>query len=281
MFSARAAAHRSASLGRQVGAVIATPEGSIVATGMNDVPKAGGGPYWTGDSNDSRDHVLGYDSSTYMQRDLLGDILERLHENGWLAEDKSNQTVSDLVKALLYGNQGILGNAQLTSLTEFQRPVHAEMMALTDAARRGIAVAGCTLYTTTFPCHGCARHIVAAGIMRVVFIEPYAKSLVKNLHDDSIRIEDSAGPEGRVRFEAFVGLAPKRYMDFFAMKERKEGDGTAVKWTPQEAKPYLSGWSHYATVTNEDIELKKLNLTIKSLLNEGDDGDEPAGELVH
>jgi deoxycytidylate deaminase len=43
MYLARAAALRSASLARQVGAAICRPDGSIVALGMNEVPKAGGG----------------------------------------------------------------------------------------------------------------------------------------------------------------------------------------------------------------------------------------------
>ncbi|MEJ7655371.1 MAG: deaminase [Chloroflexia bacterium] len=46
--------------------------------------------------------------------------------------------------------------------------MHAEMSALLDAGRRGVPVQGATLYTTTFPCHNCARHIVGAGIDRVV-----------------------------------------------------------------------------------------------------------------
>jgi deoxycytidylate deaminase len=54
MFLAEAAAMRSAEMGRQVGAVIATDEGDVVSVGTNDVPKAGGGLYWEGDAGDSR-----------------------------------------------------------------------------------------------------------------------------------------------------------------------------------------------------------------------------------
>ncbi len=43
MVQARSAAHRSADLSRQVGAVIATAKGEILATGCNEVPRAGGG----------------------------------------------------------------------------------------------------------------------------------------------------------------------------------------------------------------------------------------------
>ena len=67
-------------------------------------------------------------------------------------------------------------------LIEFSRTVHAEMAAIVDAARRGVSVQDCNLYTTTFPCHECAKHIVAAGIRRVVYIEPYPKSQALSLH---------------------------------------------------------------------------------------------------
>src|SRR5262249_2226735 len=97
--------------------------------------------------------------------------------------------------------------------------------------------------------------VVAAGIMRVVYIEPYPKSLARNLHDDSIRIEDSPGAEHRVQFEPFVGVAPRRYMDFFAMSQRKEKDGSAWKWIPQSATPRMNGWIHRLTVDNEILYL--------------------------
>jgi hypothetical protein len=45
MFHAQAAAFRSGSLARQVGACLTTPEGDVLAVGTNDVPKAGGGLY--------------------------------------------------------------------------------------------------------------------------------------------------------------------------------------------------------------------------------------------
>ena len=58
MFHARAAALRSADRSRQVGAVIATRDGDVIAVGSNEVPKAGGGLYWAGDSPDLRDFQL-------------------------------------------------------------------------------------------------------------------------------------------------------------------------------------------------------------------------------
>lgn len=249
MFVARAAAYRSASLGRQVGAVIATSDGSIISTGTNEVPKAGGGQYWDGDLGDARDHVSGYDSSDIMRQELLGDILERLQP--WLTPDKQN-SVQGQVKTLLYGDDPIMKGAEFNALTEFQRPVHAEMSALIDAARRGVSVQDATLYTTTFPCHGCARHVVAAGILRVVYIEPYAKSLARTLHSDSLSIDQPKSDSIKVGFEPFVGLAPRRYLDCFAMGTRKDKQGAVLKWSPMEAKPRLKDWAHIMTVTNEE-----------------------------
>ncbi len=63
-------------------------------------------------------------------------------------------------------------DAQIMDIIEFGRMIHAEMSALTDAARLGRSTKDATLYCTTYPCHLCAKHIVAAGIMRVVFLLP-------------------------------------------------------------------------------------------------------------
>lgn len=249
MFCARAAALRSASLGRQVGAVVATPEGSIVSTGTNEVPKSGGGQYWPGDLPDSRDHVEGSDSSDTMRRELLTDLLQRMNKIGLL--EKSSRPAHEIVDDLLYGDFPVLETAEFNSLTEFQRPVHAEMSALMDAARRGVPVDKTTLYTTTFPCHGCARHIVAAGIKRVVYIEPYAKSLARVLHSDSISVDESNPGTEKVLFEPFVGLAPTRYVEFFSMIKRKDNRGKVISWKPLEAAPRLTGWENRLSVLNE------------------------------
>lgn len=45
-----------------------------------------------------------------------------------------------------------------------QGTVHAEQNAIADAARRGVALAGSTVYITHFPCINCAKIMAAAGI---------------------------------------------------------------------------------------------------------------------
>jgi deoxycytidylate deaminase len=105
------------------------------------------------------------------------------------------------------------------------------MDAITSIARKGnSATLGTTIYTTTYPCHNCARHIVAAGINKAIYIEPYEKSLALDLHDDAITNNTD---QTKVAFEAFEGVSPRRYSKFFfSSTERKtSSSGEAVKIT--------------------------------------------------
>lgn len=54
--------------------------------------------------------------------------------------------------------------------------IHAEQNAICYAAKEGIEIEGCTIYTTTECCLNCAKAIVAAGIKRVVFGEKYNRT---------------------------------------------------------------------------------------------------------
>lgn len=46
--------------------------------------------------------------------------------------------------------------------------VHAEVAAITNAARVGTAIDGCTIYTSVHPCADCAKAIIQSGITKVV-----------------------------------------------------------------------------------------------------------------
>lgn len=50
--------------------------------------------------------------------------------------------------------------------------VHAEINAISEAARQGVPLDGCTIYTTHFPCAGCSKAIIQSGIVRVVSPPP-------------------------------------------------------------------------------------------------------------
>jgi cytidine deaminase len=76
MFHAYAAALRSADLERQVGVAITNDFGNIISVGCNEVPKVGGGSFWSEDQPDFRDFVKGYDSATRYKRILLRQSVE-------------------------------------------------------------------------------------------------------------------------------------------------------------------------------------------------------------
>ena len=236
MFVAHAAARRSASLSRQVGAAIATSSGDIIAVGTNEVPFTDGGLCWPGDDPDARDFLLGYETNDRMKRHMLVDLLERLRAAGWV--NRTDQEIKSLVGEAVAGSRGSpLRGSRLMNLIEFNRAVHAEMAALVDAARRGVAVQGATLYTTTFPCHDCAKHIVASGIRRAVYVEPYAKSLAADLYPDAVAVDAAPANSRPVRFDPFVGVSPMQYMETFAAGKRKTADGSKITWTKAGSKP--------------------------------------------
>ncbi|MBE6312537.1 MAG: dCMP deaminase family protein [Bacteroidales bacterium] len=51
--------------------------------------------------------------------------------------------------------------------------LHAEANAITKVARSGNSSEGATLYVTASPCIECAKLIIQAGIVRVVYCEKY------------------------------------------------------------------------------------------------------------
>jgi len=226
MFIAKAAALRSLDLSRQVGAAVVSQAGDLIATGCNEVPCFGGGLYWGEDPSPGRDYERGSDSNVDVKREIVEDTFDRLRRHGLLAADQRARSNAELADGALFGTEPYLRDAQLFDVIEFGRAVHAEMAAITHAARVGARLQDARLFSTTFPCHLCARHIVAAGIREVVFIEPYEKSRSAQLYEDSISVEPAETSVGRVNFLAFVGVAPRRYVEFFESRGvRKSAEG--------------------------------------------------------
>lgn len=230
MFVALASALRSADLSRQVGAAILNSRGDLVACGANEVPRPGGGVYWAGEAADYRDFRQGFDAN-HVEREAIG---RRIADGFDIPYAKARET---------------LKAAGLFDLTEFGRAVHAEMDALLSCARTGISVVGGSLFTTTFPCHNCAKHIIASGIRRVVYVEPYPKSRAVDLHRDGIAVESSHVAENdcRVFFEPFIGIGPRRYVAFFSTTltgreviDRKSADGSAKEFLKERARVRFS-----------------------------------------
>ena len=227
MFLAYAASLRSGDLSRQVGAAIFDMHGDSIAVGCNEVPKFGGGIYGPGNGN-HRDMEIGFDSNDKAKKEMVESVLKTLGK-----EDIKYDEAKKLLK-----------KTGLTDLTEFGRSVHAEMEALLACARTGRSPRGATLYTTTFPCHNCCRHIIGAGITKVLYIEPYPKSKAFELHKDAISAI-SEGEAGRIPFIPFIGVGPRRYFDLFSLKlstglhiDRKK-DGCPVVFDRSKASPRL------------------------------------------
>jgi len=110
----------------------------------------------------------------------------------------------------------------------------------------------------------CAKHIIAAGIKRVVYIEPFPKSYAEQLHSDAIII-GRVKAEDRVVFEPFIGISPFRYRDLFGRdQKRKDDDGKFKPWIETRPEPivkltvatYLSNEAAVVGLFNEIITKK-------------------------
>lgn len=233
MFRAYVASLRSADLSRQIGVVV-TKDSEILAEGVNDCPRAFGGVYWPvynkeegeyEDEVNGRDYKFdgGYDSNKIQQKKIITNILKELN---------CPSTDENIAKIKSTG---------IGALTEFGRVVHGEMEALMMCARNGISTKGCSMYMTTFPCHNCAKHIIAAGIKKVVYIEPYPKSKALEFYPNEIS-QNGQNSERKVVFIPFKGVGPHRFIDLFSMhsirwysRNRKNKDGYVIQWDRSKA----------------------------------------------
>ncbi|MCP1237757.1 deaminase [Gluconobacter kondonii] len=244
MYEACAAAVNSACMSRQVGASIVSEDGELIGIGWNDVPKFGGGLYREDDQKQYSDKIndfLNKDNRCFLwdkkichnevrRNGIIDDIINRLESSSVLKRGKK-QEVIDALK----------GTA-VDSLIEFSRSIHAEMEAIISVAREGRnSLVGATLYTNTYPCHNCARHIVASGIREVLYIEPYKKSLATTLHCDSITENPSDSEiSSKVLFRQYDGVAPHNYFKVFKMSRERKNRGNMISHDPRTVTPLFS-----------------------------------------
>ena len=75
-----------------------------------------------------------------------------------------------------------------------QRALHAEQNAILQAALNGVSTRGATMYVTCQPCNACAKMIINAGIVRVVFEgdypDPFAMELFEEAGMELVRLRD-------------------------------------------------------------------------------------------
>ena len=239
MYEASASAANSACMSRQVGAAIVSKQGELISVGWNDVPKFRGGLYTEDDQSkldQAKNTVVDADNRCFKwggcichnetRREKIIDSLTAKLLNSDLM--KRGKTASDIRKAL--------AGTSIDSLIEFSRSIHAEMEAILAIAREGKhSLIGATLYTNTYPCHNCARHIVASGIGTVFYIEPYLKSLAIELHYDAIT-EDVEATD-KVVFRQYEGVAPRNYLRLFRPNSERKQKGRLFRPEPGFALP--------------------------------------------
>jgi deoxycytidylate deaminase len=242
MAHASTALMQSSCLARRVGAAVVL-DGTLVATGRNDVPLSGGGQVTQHPGEELSEAVLAEPGASDDERaDVLRDAVVRLlSDKDWIGNivkrggrfpTLSSEQVHELAE--LAAKSGGARESRVFDLIEFNPTVHAEMSAITSAARRGAPLEHATLYTTTFPCHECTRHIISTGIKRVVYLEPYPKSRAEALFNGQIVLgskeEVDRDAERRVHYEPFIGISARRHGDLFSWVDRKPKSGAAGIW---------------------------------------------------
>ena len=63
--------------------------------------------------------------------------------------------------------------------------LHAEQNAIIQAAYHGVAIAGGAIYCTHQPCLTCAKMVVNAGLVRIVYAAPYPDPVAEQLLQDA------------------------------------------------------------------------------------------------
>lgn len=254
MYEAHSAARNSACLSRQVGAAITDETGEVLSVGWNDVPRAFGGLYESfGRPSESSyvDHrCWNKDGGKCFNDEEKSEIASRLTK-ALISEGIVDRSKEDEVNARLRRSSEVRG------LIEFSRAVHAEMHAILNAGHSsGTRVKDGKLYVTTYPCHSCARHIIAAGIKEVRFIEPYRKSLATRLHPDAIT--ESESEKHKVRIVPFDGVAPARFLDLFSEGPSGRKDPKTGKMLKFRSTIPVTAVTMEAVTTLEGIALREL-----------------------
>ncbi|MCA1702650.1 MAG: hypothetical protein LC808_05040 [Actinobacteria bacterium] len=257
MSHAFTAMRESSAVARRVGAALIV-DGVLVTVGRNDLPEAGGGQLRQRGDGRIRDELSVEPEASMQEReDVFRDTLRKLlRSEQWqsLLETEGIGGLSRLdpkrIEAIVEASVPISADSdsRVFDLIEFNPTVHAEMSAITAAARRGIPLQDATLWTTTFPCHECTRHIIATGIKKVVYLEPYPKSRAAALFSRQIHlgeqsepqevVEGSPGaePEDIVLYDPFMGIAPRRQPDLFSTVRRGRTAEEIRGWTLSAAR---------------------------------------------
>lgn len=197
MTAAYCVARQSLCVKRQVGAVIAGPDGGFLASGHNAVPPG------------HKDCIEDPDLQCCARDRLQEDFVAKLRHCPMCGAKLMHRTVCpkcaheeqrfvkrcpgcgaeiDAPFACPECNEDVFrgvvpgADSRYGKLLDMCRALHGEENAILSLARNGIRLPpGCTLYTTTFPCTLCANKIRQLGIKRVVYAEPYPQKEAQDI----------------------------------------------------------------------------------------------------
>jgi dCMP deaminase len=61
------------------------------------------------------------------------------------------------------------------------RTIHAEINAVAQAAKHGVAIDGASIYVTASPCYHCLKTLMNTGITRICYAKPYKIHRIQDL----------------------------------------------------------------------------------------------------
>jgi deoxycytidylate deaminase len=147
---------------------------------------------------------------------------ERIKKIDNLNDDSGTKLSADAIDIIVKLNSDLKNhvkkNLKIKRL-EYARALHAEENAILQVATNGgIGIKGGTIYTTTFPCELCAKKIYQSGLKRIVYTEPYPKSISENIFlKDGIRnikVEQFEGVKSSSYYRLFKPTVDKKEMQF-------------------------------------------------------------------
>ena len=98
------------------------------------------------------------------------------------------------------------------------RTNHAEMNAITQAARNGVSIEGATAHVTNMPCTTCAKALIGAGILRVVVFSDYHSTHAEAFFKEAdVRLDRQEMPDTTINYDLDSFSSARK----FSVSERK------------------------------------------------------------
>jgi deoxycytidylate deaminase len=191
---------------RHVGACIISPFGEVISVSSIRAP--------TSSSNTTLEDENNISEGYYIYKDKIKKYSDSLDALINTKKKNKNRNID------LEGIQKLINES-----IEFHPCTHAEMSALADTAKIGVSVRGATMYTTTFPCHICAKDIITFGIKKVIYLEQYPKSKNSDLYPEIISFDDE-GSKDKIPFVIYSGIGPKRYHYVYDLQNKPNNEDT-------------------------------------------------------